>query len=107
MTETVWRLAWALPLVGALGFAAVLLLKRMTVLRMPAASVVQRLGLHESLTLSADTCVHLIEVDRRAYLVVESTRQAVLQPAAAQPCEVVPRRPSRGWAQGIFQGGTR
>jgi hypothetical protein len=68
------RLAWALPLVLLVGFGALLILKRF--LELPQRSTAKRrMTLHESLALSRDTRLFLIEVDGCAYLVTESAKQ--------------------------------
>ena len=81
--DTLWRLAWALPLVLTTGVAVMWLLKRFVrphELQQPR----QRMTLCETLTLANETRVHLIEVDRQAYLLVESAVGTVLQPASSR-----------------------
>lgn len=105
MADTLWRLAWALPLVLAVGFVAVLLLKRFGLpVQAVAEEAARRMNLRESLTLSEDTRVHLIEVDRKTYLVVESARQAVLQPSEVA---AVPVRTMPAWAQRLYKSRSR
>lgn len=82
--ETVLRLAWALPLVLAIGLVTLLILKRFVVRGAPVMRQTQRMRLDASLPLSDDTCVHLIEADGKPYLILESTRQAALHPMAPQ-----------------------
>lgn len=106
--DIVWRLAWALPLVLLVGTVAMLILRRFVV--PPSAAQRQaRLGVRESLTLSDGTSVHLIEVEGRAYLVVESVRhaviQAVLPPAGELSHSAVAPRPR--WLQAFRYGGAR
>ena len=78
MTDTLWRLTWALPLVLLVGAVAMLVLKRFLIPVRSTAKDSQRLTVRESLSLSTDTHVHLIELDRKPYLVVESTRASAL-----------------------------
>jgi hypothetical protein len=77
------RLLWALPLVLAVGAAAMLVLRRFLV---PATSPpgASRVAVRETVALSDHTRVHLLEIDGSGYLVVESTRSASLQPTAAR-----------------------
>jgi flagellar biogenesis protein FliO len=82
--DALWRLAWALPLVLAVGAAAILVLKYFVIPAQAARRSARRIELRESLPLSDETRIHLIEVDRRAYLVVESTRQTTLQPTQSR-----------------------
>jgi flagellar biogenesis protein FliO len=99
--DTVLRLAWALPLVLAVGVVTLLMLRPLLAQSGPATRPVERMSVRESLPLSDDTRVHLIEVDGKTYLVVESTRQAVLQPAQLQS-GVAPHASSRSasdWIQ--------
>ncbi len=77
--DTVWRIMWALPLVLAVGMVAVLILRRFLGPAKHMHRKAQRMSLHESLSVSDDTRVHLIEVDGGRYLIVESARQAALQ----------------------------
>jgi hypothetical protein len=74
--ESAWRLIWALPLVLSLGAAAIILIRRVTSPQAPPLSSA-RLRLCESLQLSAETHLHLVEVDERVHLVIESTRPVV------------------------------
>ena len=102
--DTLWRLAWALPLVLTVGFAVVLMLKRFVVPTAAASQALQRMRLRESLSLPDDTRVHLIEVDRQAYLIIESARHTLLQSVEAQ------RTPVRGappWMQRFYKAGSR
>lgn len=107
MTDALLRLAWALPLVLGLGVAAAFVLKRFVVPVADASPQRQRLSLRESLSVSDDTRLHLLEVDGKPHLLVESARATVLQwtPAgetsrASGP--VVPR-----WAQRFYKGAPR
>lgn len=106
--DIVWRMAWALPLVLLVGTMAMLMLRRFVV----PASAAQRqaqLGVRESLTLSDGTRVHLIEVEGRGYLVVESERHAVIQAvlplAGEQSHSAAAPRPR--WLQAFRYGGAR
>lgn len=97
--DTLWRLAWALPLVLGIGFVAALVLRR--VVSAPPAQATRRIALQESLSLSDDTRVHVIEVDRQPYLLVESSSQATLQALSARAADAAPApsRPGPAWAQ--------
>jgi flagellar biogenesis protein FliO len=77
--DAAWRLAWALPLVLAVGVVAMLVLRRVLVPALPARRQIQRMSLCESLELSEHTRVHIIEVDGREFVVLESAQQATLQ----------------------------
>jgi len=93
--DSVWRLVWALPLVLAVGFVAVLLLKRYGLPAVKHTPPEQRMSLRESLSLSDGTRTYLIEIDRTPYLLVESTRQTLLQPMPTKAADVA--RPA--WLQ--------
>ena len=82
MTDVLWRLIWALPLVLLTGLTAVLVLKRILVPIRSVEPPAQRMSLHEVLTPSDLTRVYLIEVDRQTYLLVESVGGTVLQNAS-------------------------
>jgi flagellar biogenesis protein FliO len=102
--DTLWRLAWALPLVLAIGVATMLALKRLVVTRASIPGGVGRLSLCESLSLPNDTRVHLIEFDRQPYLLVESDRHAVLQLAPQHVAATrVPLRIGPHWMQALFR----
>ncbi len=110
--DTLWRMAWALPLVLGIGFLAALVLKRFGASASPPAPEAWRIRLHESLSLSNDTRVHVIEVDRQAYMLVESSLQATLQAVSAAPAKVVEAPPmssraSPAWVQRLVAGGRR
>ena len=102
--DTLYRLAWALPLVLMVGFAVMLMLKRFVVPTVAASQAPQRMSLRESLSLPDDTRVHLIEVDRQAYLIVESTRHTLLQSIEAQR---TPVRAAPPWMQRFYKAGSR
>lgn len=93
--ETMWRLAWALPSVLLVGVGVALILKRFVVAADGAqAAAVRRIHLRESLTLSEDTRMHLIELDRQAYFVVES-KQHITVEIAARDVAAATRMPAR------------
>jgi flagellar biogenesis protein FliO len=105
MTDTLWRLAWALPLVLLIGGVAVLGLKRFVSTARSEHAGPLRMSRCESLSLSDSLSVHLIEVDSQPYLVAASAQQAVsihtVEPA---------RRLGKGahpWFQRFHRGGTR
>jgi len=80
-----WRLVWALPLVLLSGVGIALLLKRFVVAdEGKQAAAERRMHLRESLALSDETRVHLIELDRQAYVVVESKRHITFEIAARE-----------------------
>lgn len=104
--NALWRLLWALPLVLATGVAAMLLLRRFVVPMQARSRDARRLSLLESLAVSDDTRLHLVEIDQQPYVVVESTRDAVLQavPAAtvhAQRAAAIRLAPR--WLRGLGQ----
>jgi flagellar biogenesis protein FliO len=102
MTDTLWRLAWALPLVLVTGMAAVLTLRRFVVPAQGPGQQAQRLRLQQSLSLSDETRVHMIEVDRQVFLIVESSRQALLQStSSASEAVRAPIRLGASWMQRI------
>jgi flagellar biogenesis protein FliO len=82
MSDELWRLAWALPLVLAIGVAAALLVRRWVVPR-PRGAATGRIRALESLPLSGETRLYLVEVDRRPLLIVESTREASIHEFAS------------------------
>jgi flagellar biogenesis protein FliO len=107
--STLWRLVWALPLVLATGVGVMLLLKRFVVPMESKPRDVRRLNLRETLNVSDETRVHLVEIDRQSYLIVESTRNAVLQPAqsAAVEAQRSAARPVPAWARRLMQARVR
>lgn len=108
MMETLWRLAWALPLVLLTGMVAVLTLRRFVVPTQGTGQQTQRMNLRESLSLSDDTRVHLIEIDRQVLLIVESSRHTLLQsaPVASTPVHP-PNRYGSAWMQRLYKAGSR
>jgi hypothetical protein len=85
------RLCWALPLVLLAGLVIMLLLRHV-VLPRPVHDRPRRLSLCESMTLSDEMRVHLIEANGTAYLITESARMSSIHPApsvqAGQPQRV-------------------
>ena len=107
--DTLWRLVWALPLVLVTGFAAMLVLKRFMAASPPATRDIRRLTLRESLTLSEESRLHLIEVDRETYLIIESSRHAALQsirPPAGEATHL-PHRFAPPWVRRFYKGRAR
>ena len=96
------RLVWALPLVLLTGTVLVLLLKYVMKPLRSSAAVAQRLRLRESLSVSEQTRVHLIDLDGTACLLVESTQQATLYlTAAGAKAGVSPAGPR--WMQRLYE----
>ena len=81
--NTLWRLAWALPLVLITGAAMVYMLKQVIVRDSASRRDSRRMHLRESLCVSPQTQMHLVEFDRRPYILVESEHGTVLQAAGA------------------------
>lgn len=87
MTETLYRLAWALPLVLMLGIAAAFALRRLETLAVQRAAP-QVLRLDQTLQVSDQTRVHLLTVHGKPMLLVEgasSNSVTPLPPADAAP----------------------
>ncbi len=101
--ESAWRLVWALPLVLAVGVAAVLVLRRFVTPMTPAAPRGPRVSLRDSLALSDHTRVHCIDVDGRAFLVVESAQQAALHALVQAETPRAAPRGVPGWAQRFLE----
>jgi flagellar biogenesis protein FliO len=99
------RLLWALPLVLATGVAAMLLLRRFVVPMQTRSRDARRLSLRESLAVSDDTRLHLVEIDQQPYVIVESARGAVLQamPAAAVDAQRSAARLTPRWLRRLRQ----
>jgi flagellar biogenesis protein FliO len=99
MDDSLSRLLWALPLVLGVGVLGILALKRWLVLLGRAPSAGSALALQQSLALSERATAHLLQVDGRRLLVVE-TASAVSTVELDAPA---PRRWSgalpggRGW----------
>ena len=103
--DAAWRLIWALPLVLALGTAAILVLRRFIAPKAAAANVSRALT-RGTLTLSEHTRVYLVEVDGRPFLVVESAQQAALH--ALAPAAEASRAAARApWLQRVLSGAPR
>jgi flagellar biogenesis protein FliO len=73
MNDTLSRLLWALPLVLIFGVATMWLLRRWLAVLARAPARAEALALTQSLTLSDRSTAHLLTVDGRRLLVVEST----------------------------------
>ncbi len=95
--DAAWRMVWALPLVVVIGTLAVLVLRRFVAPSRPAADNAKRMSVRESLSLSDETRVHLLEIDGKGYLVVESAHPGVLQaPLHANDASFAPK-PGPPW----------
>lgn len=70
MTDTLWRMTWALPLVLVLGVLAIVVLKR--VLRAVPSSDSPPMNLRQSLKLSDAAQLHLVALGGQSILVVET-----------------------------------
>ena len=104
--DALWRLVWALPLVLLTGAGVALLLRRVTTFNQLTTTAASRMSVQETMTLSDQTRVHLIEVDRQAYLLVESTQTTTLQVAMSPvgvPASSVRTRLSPPWARLFFK----
>jgi flagellar biogenesis protein FliO len=98
--ESAWRLIWALPLVLLVGAVAILVIRRIA--PRPRESSIARLRLCESLQVSLETQLHLVEVDRRVHLVIESTRP-IVQHWPDAPTAVA-SAPAQSWLMRLRQG---
>jgi len=100
-----WRLTWALPFTVLLGGGIILLLKQILRQGKFAGRALQRMVKRESLIVSDDTRLHLVEVDGRPYVLVESTRSAALQyaPPGPQPAGLRGGLPAP-WLRGMRSG---
>jgi len=105
MSDVFLRLLWALPLVLMTGIAIMLLLRRVLPLPASSATDIAPLAVRHSLTLADDTRVHLLEVDRKSYLLVESSRQALLQPV--ETTRTVPPPAAPAWLQRMYKSEAR
>ncbi len=72
MDASLARLAWALPLVLVIGVAAIWALKRWLLLLGRASAPGAALALEQSLSLSERATAHVLNVQGRRVLVVES-----------------------------------
>lgn len=106
MSQTLWNLLWALPLVSVLALVVILVLKRTQAGR--SAQTLPRVSLRESLSVSERTQVHLIEVDFRPYLLVESDARITVQPTWQASTDALPPRALTrlGWMRRVGQGGS-
>lgn len=107
--EAAWRLVWALPLVVATGAAVVLFLRRIIAPVGRSQFAAQRLRVRETISLSEHSRAHLIEVDDRAYLLVESSQTMHLQPVAALATEtsVAVANVSVPWLRRLYRAAAR
>jgi flagellar biogenesis protein FliO len=107
--NTLWRLAWALPLLLAVGVAVALAMRPFVVPSQRRSGDRSRMTSHASLALSDQTRVHLIDVDGVSYLVVESTQNALLQGLRPQIVETA--RPqvrfAPAWVRRFYEQGRR
>jgi hypothetical protein len=85
--DTLLRLVWALPLVVLVGVGLMLAMKRFMAVDSPA---LQAPSLLKTLRLSEQTQAHVIDVDGRRFLVVESERSVALEAVAANSGEQAP-----------------
>jgi flagellar biogenesis protein FliO len=76
MSDHLWRLAWALPLVLLLGLVIVLLLKRHMAGRLSMKPDAQRMVVRESMSVSIQTQLHLIEVESAGGTQVQAVSRA-------------------------------
>lgn len=95
MDDQLWRLAWALPLVLAIGVTFILALRRWGITRLPGwlpASLSaqlphaprtvansESLRVVTELAVSADTCVYLLEAGGQRWLLTESRVSTSIQ----------------------------
>ena len=103
--DMLWRLTWVLPFTVLVGGGIILLLRQILGQGKFAPRTLQRMVKQESLIVSDDTRLHLLEVDGRPYVLVESVRSATLHdvPSVSQPAG------SRGglpvpWLRGLRSG---
>jgi flagellar biogenesis protein FliO len=81
---TLWRLVWALPLVLGVGVVGMLVLRRFIAPTRNIGQELRRLTARESLSLSDQTRVYLIDLDGASYLIVESVQHAELHGVPSQ-----------------------
>lgn len=84
MTDSLSRLAWALPLVIALGVLAILVIRRVLQTAHPANDDAP-MTLRQSLKLSEDAQLHLVSLGGQSILVVESSGPSALQVLMSPP----------------------
>jgi flagellar biogenesis protein FliO len=102
--EPLWKLFWALPLVLIVGAGAMLLLKRFIVPVARAGQPSQRMQTRESLVLSEQTRLHLVDIDGKTYLVTESAHRTQLQSLSAGDA---PGAMAPAWLRRLQKGATR
>jgi len=76
--EALWRLSWALPLVAVVGISAIFVVRRFVGVGVAGAAAKPRLALAETLRATEDTAIHVLEFERRTFLLVESVRPVTL-----------------------------
>lgn len=103
MSDTLLRLSWALPLVLATGAVAMLALKRVVARAPKAPEESPRMTVRETLAVSEETRVHLVELNRQSYLLVESTRGTQLHAVPAQFGESSRAGSLPAWAQRLYK----
>ena len=103
-----WRLAWALPLVLVVGTVVMLILRRF-VQPSPLPAERPKLSVRGSVTLSDKTSMHLVDVDGKEFLIVESAQQTSVQLLAAAAIEPARRvtRLNAAWLQRFQKTGAR
>ncbi|HEY6923198.1 MAG TPA: hypothetical protein VI653_07015 [Steroidobacteraceae bacterium] len=103
--DMLWRLTWALPCTVLIGSGVILLLKQTLRQGTFSRRTLERMVKRESLHISDETHLHLVEVDGRTYVLVESTRNASLHnaPVAAQST-VLRGGVSVPWLRGVRSG---
>lgn len=109
MIEMLRTLAWALPLVLLIGLGIALALRRVLSPDSAAGPARARARLRESLEVSDDTRVYVIEVDRKSYLLVESVMQTSLHSTQA-PTNAIAQTPNRAgspWLVRLCRGEAR
>lgn len=83
MNEQLWRLAWALPLVIAIGVGLILWLKRLG-LGQGAAAEPEQPVLRSQTKLSDQTSVLVVDVGSQTYVVFESQAHIAVQAQGAE-----------------------
>lgn len=91
MNEQLWRLAWALPLVIAIGLALIYWLKRLGVGQGGAGETVQPV-VRSNTALTEHTRVLVVEVSQQVFVVFESDAHIAVQPQDA-PAHAAARHP--------------
>lgn len=104
MNEQLWRLAWALPLVIALGLALIYWLKRLGVGQGSAGTANQAV-VRSNTALTERTRVLVVEVGHQVFVVFESEATIAVQPqdarvhAVARPSFLTGTAASFPWRQ--------